>query len=175
MHAVENERLELQSWYDCSKDVGISRPTLTFEDIRSDPPIVTKNSGQIIHKTITYVPVDQDEQELQEITTDFHQFYYVKILQKWMTFLFVKNINECEEHDGTNRLPSGNETIIDGPLCPLKANQPTHIFSIHPPLNTFTPYGMYRSRQVYHNAAGQKIGCADMQFEYKPKRSTEAM
>ena len=39
----------------------------------------------------------------------------------------------------------------------------------HPPLNRFTPFGWYRSRQVYKNAkTGQKIGCVDMSFQYAP-------
>jgi len=161
--------LTSQSWYDCSEEVGIVNPQLVFSNVRSDPPVVTKDSGQVIYKTITYVPTteqeDTDEKEkvLADISVDFTQMYYL-FKKYWMTFLKVPHVNECKEHDGTQRMD--NKTI-DGPLCPLKANTPTHIFTIHPPLNKRTPYGMYRSRQVYHDGeTGERIGCVDMQFEY---------
>ncbi len=165
---VSYPKEKLQSWYDCSDEVKISHPRLIFTDVRSDPPVITKTSGQIVHKTITYVVPDSTSstEELEEITTDYHQFYYL-FNKYWITFLKVNNVNECDEHDGTNHLP--NNGAVDGPLCPLKANTPTHIFTIHPALNRYTPYGLYRSRQIYHNGlTGEALGCVDMQFQYTP-------
>jgi hypothetical protein len=172
---------QLQSWYDCSKEVGISHPKLSFTDVRSDPPVVTPTSGQIVHKTITYAveknsrstTTTATEEELTEITADFHQFYYL-FHKYWITFLKVNNVNECQKHDGTTKLPNGD--VSDGPLCPLKPNTPTHIFTVHPPLNRHTPYGIYRSRQLYHNGrTTEPIGCVDMQFQYVPDKASNVI
>ena len=161
---------QLQSWYDCSNEVDISHPKLSFTDVRSDPPFVTQTSGQIVYKTITYVVERNNnstrKEELTEITADFHQYYYL-FHKYWIPFLKVNRVNECHKHDGTKTLPHSG--AMDGPLCPLKANVPSHIFTVHPPLNRHTPYGIYRSRQLYHNGqTAEPIGCVDMQFLYAP-------
>mmetsp|Transcript_8702 Transcript_8702/g.9569 ORF Transcript_8702/g.9569 Transcript_8702/m.9569 type:complete len:204 (-) Transcript_8702:140-751(-) len=142
----------LSSWHDCSEEVGIDNPVLIFTDVYSDPPVVTKDSGQTVYKTITYNPSEDDgEKVLHEIKADFTQYY--RLMDKfWMPFLYAPNLNMCKEHDN---------------LCPLKPNDPTKVATDHPPLNKLTPYGLYRSKQVFKDAlTGNKIGCVDMQFLY---------
>mmetsp|Transcript_85206 Transcript_85206/g.138155 ORF Transcript_85206/g.138155 Transcript_85206/m.138155 type:complete len:198 (+) Transcript_85206:213-806(+) len=136
-------------WYDCAVEEGIESPVFAFSDVFSEPSVVTKNSGQTVHKNIYY----NGTATLPTVSADFHQFY--KVLNTWWTFLHIKNINQCHEH------PT---------LCPLHHGQMVNLTSIHPPLNPLTPYGWYRSRQIYRNQfTGDALGCVDMHFEYREK------
>jgi hypothetical protein len=140
------------NWYDCSLEIGIEN-LVTFSDVQSVPLIVTPTSGQTILKTLRYhVPDDSSEPSaLEQITVDFHQYY--KLFDKtWITFLIVHNVDECKEHPN---------------LCPLAQGEEKRLETRHPPLNPATPYGWYRSRQVYKDGeTGAKIGCVDMKFQY---------
>ena len=40
------------------------------------------------------------------------------------------------------------------------------VFSVHAPFSKMTPYGRYRSRQVYRDANQQVIGCLDTKLLY---------
>jgi hypothetical protein len=142
------------NWYDCSLEMGIEN-LVTFSDVQSIPSIVTPTSGQTILKTILYdvmFPDDSSEPSvLERIAVDFHQYY--KLFDRtWITFLVVRNVDECKEH--TN-------------LCPLAPGEEKQLTTVHPPLNHATPYGWYRSRQIYKDTEkGTKIGCVDMEFQY---------
>merc|ERR1719437_10029 len=130
------------NWYDCSSEIGIT-PHLKFLNITSIPPTVTPTSGQIIYKTL------QSSKNITKIKVNSHQYY--KLFNKyWITFLIVHNIDECAEHDN---------------LCPMIANENVTVRTVHPPLNKLSPFGWYRSRQVYEGD-GDLIGCVDMKFEY---------
>lgn len=147
-----------QDWYDCSSEVGISSDdiVLSFSNVRSRPGIVTPDSGQTIYKTIKYNNHTGSDPIVNDIKVDFHQYY--KLFGKtWMTFLIVHNIDECKEHDN---------------LCPLSPGETTEVVTVHPALNKLTPFGWYRSRQIYKDGySGELIGCVDMRFKYA--RSTE--
>jgi len=161
-----------QDWYDCSSEIHIplQDQLLSFSNIRSEPPLVTPHSTQTIYKTIHYysnnnnnTPQDTTATStttpsssspplvLRTITVDFHQYYKVGG-RYWMTFLIVPGVNECHEHSN---------------LCPLHRGEQKNLVTVHPPLNPLTPYGWYRSRQIYKDAeTGQTIGCVDMSFQY---------
>jgi len=123
------------------------------------PAVVTRKSGQKILKTVHYKSTDPSAPTLNQIAVDFHQYY--KLLgKKWMAFLIVHNVNECKEH--TN-------------LCPLSPGDSKDLVTIHPPLNPMTPYGLYRSRQIYKDAdTGTRIGCVDMSFQYAPEEEEQS-
>mmetsp|Transcript_27118 Transcript_27118/g.54772 ORF Transcript_27118/g.54772 Transcript_27118/m.54772 type:complete len:220 (+) Transcript_27118:212-871(+) len=154
-----------KDWYDCSSEVGI--PTddkvLSFSNVKSVPSVVTPKSGQKIYKTIQY-EADADSNPsaptLETITVDFHQYYKV-FGKKWMTFLVVHNVDECKEHSN---------------LCPLEPGEKKDLVTVHPPLNPMTPYGWYRSRQIYKDGeTGKKIGCVDMSFQYAPEQEHQGL
>uniref|UniRef100_A0A7S4N354 MD-2-related lipid-recognition domain-containing protein n=1 Tax=Odontella aurita TaxID=265563 RepID=A0A7S4N354_9STRA len=156
-----------KDWHDCSSEMGVTA-RIRFSNVHSEPAIVTKGSGQTIYKTITYVPGSERSQDevgdsLGSIKADLTQMYFL-FDKHWVTFLKAPGLNECAEHNGQQVDSKGR---VDGPLCPLDANTPTTIFTIHPPLNPLTPYGQYRSRQVYRDGeSGDVIGCVDMHFWY---------
>lgn len=163
---VDSDLFDLEDdgkvWFDCSAELGIT-PKLQFANVHSEPPIVTRESGQIVYKTITYIPDKDGDEALINIKADLTQMYW--LFQKhWITFLKAPGINQCTEHNGTEVDPQG---LVDGPLCPLPAKTPANIFHIHPKLLPFTPHGLYRSRQVYRDGdTGEVIGCVDMRFWY---------
>mmetsp|Transcript_2513 Transcript_2513/g.3305 ORF Transcript_2513/g.3305 Transcript_2513/m.3305 type:complete len:197 (-) Transcript_2513:200-790(-) len=133
-------------WYDCSSEENINSPTLQFSNVYSVPSVVTPTSGQTLYKTIT------STETLNEITVDYHQYFKrTTNSSNWKTFLVVNGVDECQEHDN---------------LCPLQSGAIVEVQSIHPPLNAHTPQGWYRSRQVYRDGEGSKIGCVDMTFLY---------
>jgi len=145
-------------WYDCSEEVGITDPLLSFVSIRSDPTIVTPQSEQTIFKIIRYDKTSNSgDHTLTAITADFHQYY--KVFGKyWMTFLIVHNIDQCKEHET---------------FCPLSPGNEVQVVTVHPPLSSMTPKGWYRSRQVYKDAeTGTKIGCVDMSFLFSSEEFT---
>lgn len=181
-HVDDNDN-DSSSWYDCSEEIRIRKEDriLSFANVYSDPVIVTPKSGQIIYKTIRYDIVnntndDHDEgmsltddhnektgkysqskeKTLERITVDFHQ-YFKLFNKKWITFLVVHNVNECKEHDN---------------LCPLNKGETKTLKTVHPPLNPMTPFGWYRSRQIYKDPKNnnKKIGCVDMSFLYGPSQ-----
>lgn len=136
-----------QTWYDCSEEVGITNPSITFSNVYSEPAIVTPDSGQTIFKTL----LSKDREFTRGITVDFHQYYKV-FGEEWVTFLKVDGINECAEHSN---------------LCPLLPGVKTTVTTTHPPLNPLTPFGSYRSRQIYRDASTkEKLGCVDMRFDF---------
>jgi len=151
---VTRDEEEPPTWYDCSDEIGISdTKLLTFTEVRSDPPIVTPTTRQKILKTIRYfsLPESFEPVVLRKINVGFHQYYKV-FGKKWMTFLKLNGIDACDEHKN---------------LCPLRSGESKEIVTLHPPLNRLTPYGWYRSRQVYSDAVtGARIGCVDMAFQY---------
>ena len=68
-----------------------------------------------------------------------------------MRFLKI-NTDQCKDHSN---------------LCPLPPHANVSVITSHPPLAKLTPYGCYRSKQVYTDTAtGKKLGCVDMQFRY---------
>jgi len=182
-----NTQVYSQSWTDCSVTEGITNPKFIFSNVYSDPVIVTKDSGQTVYKTITYKDEDEDddttitgvgkgtaqggqeegqgggreanvqitttamEDTLTEIKADFTQYYHA-FDKFWMPFLYAPNLNMCKEHPN---------------FCPFSPGDTVILKTVHPPLNRFTPYGLYRSKQVYKDpATGEKLGCVDMQFLY---------
>ena len=152
----------LKNWHDCSEEEGIIHPTLTFTNVYSDPAVVTKDNTQIIYKTISYNDVDSyldlelldlehSKSTLEDIKAEFTQYYHT-FNKYWTPFLFIPNLDMCKEHSN---------------LCPLTSGDTVQVVTVHPPLNRFTPYGLYRSKQVYKDPrSGAKIGCVDMQFLY---------
>jgi hypothetical protein len=148
------------SWSDCSAEMGIDDPSVSFSSVHSVPPIVTKNSShQIIYKTLTVT----NQSALIRIEAQLTQLY--KLLDKtWVPFLKTPFLDECTEHDGSQVDSRG---VRDGPLCPLLPARNVTIFTVHPPLNKLTPYGLYRSRQVYRDGLTKElVGCVDMHFLY---------
>jgi hypothetical protein len=151
-----------KNWHDCSDEEGITNPSLTFTNLYSDPAVVTKDSTQTIYKTISFNNNDNDndantsalalQHVLVDIRADFTQYYHSTLFNKWVPFLYAPNLDMCKEHPN---------------LCPLTSGDTVQVVTIHPPLNRFTPYGLYRSKQVYKDpSSGDKIGCVDMQFLY---------
>jgi hypothetical protein len=146
------------SWYDCSAEVGIGAPSLSFSSVSSLPPVVTKDSHQVIYKELS------SRSDLAKIEAQLTQMYKL-FDRRWVPFLKTPFLDECAEHDGSQVDPRG---VRDGPLCPLVARaNATTVFTVHPPLNRMTPYGLYRSRQVYRDAHTKElVGCVDMRFLY---------
>lgn len=136
--------------YDCSAEEGVTKPVLKFTNVSSDPPIVTKGSGQVVYKTI----LSSANHTINKINTQLHQYYSWKETGPWFTFLKI-NVNECKE----------NPT-----LCPLVPGKAVSLVSQHPKLIALTPYGWYRSRQVYSDGdTSETLGCIDMHFRYESK------
>lgn len=149
------------SWYDCAGEMGIDRPKLVFSEVYSDPPVVYKNSGQILYKTITYPHDDSDDPpSLEFITADLTQMFHL-FDKYWVPFVKAPLLDQCTRHDGTTVDQHGN---VDGPLCPLATS--AKVFSVHAPFSRITPYGEFRSRQVYRDANQQIIGCLDTRLLY---------
>jgi len=127
-------------------------------NISSVPAIVRYGDQQVILKDVQVQNVDPSSDTpptTQKVLMTIHQYY--KLLNKWwMTFLVLHNVDACKEHAG---------------FCPLPPlHSIVHLRTNHPPLAYMTPYGWYRSRQTYYDAATNKvIGCADMQFQYRSK------
>ena len=141
-------------WYDCSTDEQIPNPKIKFLNVTSNPTTVTRHSGQTIYKTIHYDGIPGVDLNLETISADFHQYYKV-FDKRWTTFLHVHKVPQCDA--------KGNEN-----LCPLKVGESVEIKSVHPPLGWYTPYGMYRSRQVWRDGSTEEpLGCVDMEFEYR--------
>ena len=141
-------------WYDCSIDEQIPNPKIKFLNVTSNPTTVTRHSGQTIYKTIQYDGIPGVDLNLETISADFHQYYKV-FDKRWTTFLHVHKVPQCDA--------KGNEN-----LCPLKVGENVEIKSVHPPLGWYTPYGMYRSRQVWRDGGTEEpLGCVDMEFEYR--------
>ena len=65
------------------------------------------------------------------------------------------------------RLGNGCAEHADDHFCPTAAGQNFTLHSVHPKLNKFTPFGMYRSRQTYYGNDNQVIGCVDMLVPYE--------
>jgi len=141
-------------WYDCSEDEGIKNPKIKFLNVTSIPATVTRHSGQTIYKTIQYDGVLGVDPDLEKISADFHQ-YYKLFDNRWTTFLHLHRLQRCDV--------KGNEN-----LCPLKVGDSVELTSVHPSLGWYTPYGMYRSRELWRNGStDEPLGCVDMQFEYR--------
>jgi len=150
-------------WSDCSAEVGVDHPKLLFSDVRSEPRVVTVGSGQTVYKTITYSPASPEAPPVDAIRATLTQRYHA-FDRTWVTFIKVPGVDECSEHDGTATDAHGH---VDGPLCPLAGGDSAELLSVHAPLNRWTPFGLYRSRQVYREGLhGEIIGCVDMQFLY---------
>eukprot|EP00747_Dinoflagellata_sp_TGD_P183487 gnl/TRDRNA2_/TRDRNA2_38394_c0_seq1.p1 gnl/TRDRNA2_/TRDRNA2_38394_c0~~gnl/TRDRNA2_/TRDRNA2_38394_c0_seq1.p1 ORF type:complete len:172 (-),score=36.45 gnl/TRDRNA2_/TRDRNA2_38394_c0_seq1:154-669(-) len=133
-------------WEDCSAAEGITAPQLTFENVSSDPEIVVYGGHQKIYKTII-----NHGGEIKNVTAELSQYWKGPFNYTWVRFLKI-NTNQCEEH------PT---------LCPLAAKGTAHLVTQHPPIMALTPYGWYRSKQVYTDVETKKaIGCVDMQFRY---------
>jgi len=159
-HQQQHHKKNFKNWHDCSDEEGISNPSLTFTNLYSDPAVVTKDSTQTIYKTISFNDNDKNDANtsalaprvLVDIRADFTQYYHSTLFNKWIPFLYAPNLDMCKEHPN---------------LCPLTSGDTVEVVTIHPPLNRFTPYGLYRSKQVYKDpSSGDKIGCVDMQFLY---------
>jgi len=133
-------------WMDCAASEGITSPALRFSNVTSDPEIVVKGGHQDIYKVITNVGSTQ----IVNITAELSQYWKAFNLT-WVRFLKIST-NACAEHGG---------------LCPLAPKQSASLVTHHPKLAWGTPYGWYRSKQVYFDSAtGARIGCVDMRFEY---------
>lgn len=149
-----NQRKEIKegiksrsAWYDCSKEENVQTPSFQFTNVSSDPGVVTPTSGQTIYKTIQY----SGAKTLTKIYADFHQYY--KVFGYWVRFRHLHTVNECAEHSE---------------LCPFKSNTLVNLKTIHPPQKWLTPYGWYRSRQVYRDGeTDEKLGCVDHEIEYR--------
>jgi len=69
--------------------------------------------------------------------------------------MHVHKLNQCGKE--------GNED-----LCPFRVGNKVELSSVHPPMGWYTPYGMYRSRQLWRDGStGKPLGCVDMEFEYR--------
>lgn len=133
-------------WQDCSQDEGITAPVLSFDNVTSVPEPVVKDQDQYIYKTIT----NKGTKDIANVTAELNQ-YWKALNYTWVRFLSI-NTPQCDEHPE---------------LCPLAAGKSAHLSTKHPKLNWLTPYGWYRSKQIYSDAnTGEKIGCVDMQFRY---------
>ena len=101
---------------------------------------------QSINKTITYFGAE----EVVELHATLSQ-YYKLFNHSWMRFIEV-DTDVCKEH------PSA---------CPLEPGATHELYTAHPPLARGTPFGWYRSKQVYRDAkSGVYLGCVDMRYEY---------
>lgn len=131
-------------WQDCSQEEGITNPQLVFTNVTSDPEPVVYGGHQKIYKTIT-----NNGDTIEAVSAELSQYW--QVMGHWLRFLKI-NTNQCKDH---------------AELCPLPAGQSVNVVTQHPPLNWATPYGWYRSKQVYtETKTGRKIGCVDMQFRY---------
>ena len=101
------------SWYDCSAELGIEHPKLIFSDVYSDPPVVYKNSGQILYKTISYAAAgdDNDEYSIDYITADLTQMYHLWD-KYWVPFVKVPLLDQCAQHDGTSVDRHGHKWMV---------------------------------------------------------------
>ena len=177
-------------WHDCGNDdTGrTSRYSFAFTNVTSVPAIVTAAEGkhQTILKTIQVAmnrtnmanpshPTDDDLQEVTKITADYHQYY--QVWGHWITFLDLKNVDVCGEHKEMCPLhvptsKSGSKSAA--PNTNVDGHYLLNTKTVHPPLAWGTPYGWYRSRQVYRVVGTQKeIGCVDMQFQYRAKAAAD--
>ncbi len=174
-------------WADCSDEVlkplvvpeDLNNSTasdvqgkIEFTKISSDPVIWTPHSShrQIVTKEMRYVPRSDVEgaesgkpKKMRQISATMHQFY--KIGDKfWMTFLYLPKTDQCKEHDKDQLCPLPDETREGEDVT--KAHRT--LKTIHPKLGKYTPFGVYRSRQVWTDVeSGVVVGCADMGFEYR--------
>lgn len=147
------------AWYDCSKDEGIVDPKFKFLNVTSVPQTVTKHSGQKIYKTILYDGVAGVDHDLETVSADLHQFYFK--FEGWWTFVHVHKLNQCGKE--------GSEG-----LCPFRVGDKVELTHAHSSLGWYTPYGMYRSRQLWRNGStGEALGCVDMEFEYRAEKTQE--
>jgi hypothetical protein len=130
------------AWHDCSAAEGIANPQLTFQNVTSAPEPVVYGGAQSIYKSIT-----NHGGEVANVSATLSQYWYKGM---WLRFLKI-NTDQCKDHPN---------------LCPLAAGATVDVKTAHPPLAWLTPYGWYRSKQVYYGAAGEALGCVDMQFRY---------
>ena len=107
-----------------------------------------RHSGEIVYKSMLYDGVPGVDSDLIKVSADFHQYY--KILNKrWTTFLHIHKVEQCG-HDGND-------------FCPWKVGDQIDLKTVHPPLGWYTPYGWYRSRQIWRNGrTGEALGCVDL-------------
>jgi hypothetical protein len=114
------------------------------------PDPVIKGGSQTIYKTLHY----NGSAPLEQVTAKLSQYWKIfngSKVEKWFRFLSI-DTNMCKEHPGA---------------CPLEPGKPTSLITSHPPLAFGTPYGFYRSKQVYRDTkTGVKLGCVDMRFAY---------
>ena len=88
----------------------------------------------------------------KNITVKYRQYW--KVLGHWLKFLEMDR-NACED----------NAAYCAGNLV---VGKEIFVHTLHPTLNPFTPYGAYRSLQVYFDEDGAEIGCVDMVMLYEP-------
>merc|ERR1712096_300161 len=74
-----------------------------------------------------------------------------KIFGIWLTFVDV-TFETCEKIQ---------------PMCHMEPNQKVTITDQHPPFAWFTPFGDYRSRQIYKSPDGSALACIDLFQSYK--------
>ena len=132
-------------WFDCAADEKIVTPNITFSNVSSSPDPVVHGAQQVIRKVVHYNGTDT----LTNVTATLSQYW--KVLGKWVRFLKI-DTDVCKEHAGA---------------CPFAPGDAHALTTHHPPLHWGTPYGWYRSKQVFTNTlTGERLGCLDERFEY---------
>eukprot|EP00591_Stephanopyxis_turris_P001753 CAMPEP_0195517666 /NCGR_PEP_ID=MMETSP0794_2-20130614/11220_1 /TAXON_ID=515487 /ORGANISM="Stephanopyxis turris, Strain CCMP 815" /LENGTH=186 /DNA_ID=CAMNT_0040646505 /DNA_START=33 /DNA_END=593 /DNA_ORIENTATION=+ len=151
-------------WEDCYSEMVAGGETtsvrLKFNNVVSIPSIVRKGDEQKVVKEIEVInDIDDAKASTLKVEADFHQ-YYKLAGKRWFTFLDVPHLDQCAEHEEFCPLPQVGETFT--------------VSTTHPHLAWGTPYGWYRSRQIYRDMDTKKIlGCVDMQFQYRAKDELE--
>mmetsp|Transcript_84419 Transcript_84419/g.188775 ORF Transcript_84419/g.188775 Transcript_84419/m.188775 type:complete len:172 (-) Transcript_84419:162-677(-) len=132
-------------WQDCSAEESIASPQLRFDNVTSVPEPVVYGGHQDILKTLHNTGGD-----IEGITAELSQ-YWKAFNRTWVRFLKI-GTDQCKEHSN---------------FCPLPAGKSVTLVTHHPALAWVTPYGWYRSKQVYRETStGRLLGCVDMQFRY---------
>lgn len=132
-------------WRDCAAEEGIAVSQLVFSDLSSKPDPVVHGSQQVIYKKML-----NRGGTLKNIKAELSQ-YWKAFNRTWVRFVKVTT-DQCAEHPN---------------LCPLPPASVVSLQSQHKPLAWGTPYGWYRSKQVWKDGVtGEALGCVDMQVRY---------
>ena len=88
-------------------------------------------------------------EDIEKLSVTFHQYYFVEYFQIWFEFLKI-TMDMCRQRPG---------------LCPIKAGVFTTT-EVHDAVGPFTPHGLYRSMQTFHDPNGRLLGCVRIDLPY---------